>query len=72
MFGTPDQCVEKIIETQKKLGAAAFLAVFNYAGLGEAEAARNQALFAEKVLPRVKAYEPTLDIGLPVLAEAAE
>ncbi len=72
VFGTPDQCVEKIIETQKKLGAAAFLAVFNYAGLGEAEAARNQALFAEKVLPRVKAYEPTLDIGLPVLAEAAE
>jgi len=29
------------------------------------EARRNQALFAEKVLPRLKAIEPGLDIGMP-------
>ncbi len=72
IFGTPDQCVEKIIETQKLLGAAAFLGVFNYSGIGEAEASRNQALFAEKVLPRIKAHEPSLDIGVEELSAAAE
>jgi len=72
VFGTPDQCVEKIIEPQKKLGAGGFLGVFNYSGLGEAEASRNQGLFAEKVLPRLKAYEPNLDICQEQLSIAAE
>ena len=72
IFGTPDECVEKVIETQKKLGAAAYLAVFNYGGLGEAEAIRNRDLFVQKVMPRVKAHEPGLDIGEPAMAQAAE
>jgi alkanesulfonate monooxygenase SsuD/methylene tetrahydromethanopterin reductase-like flavin-dependent oxidoreductase (luciferase family) len=70
VYGTPDECVEKVVAIQKKLGAGAFLGVFNYAGLGEAEAARNQALFAEKVLPRLKAYEPQLGIGEPARVQA--
>lgn len=71
VFGTPDECVEKAMDIQKKLGACGYLAVFNYAGMGEAEATRNQSLFAEKVLPRLKAHEAHLDVGQPVLAEVA-
>jgi len=71
VFGTPDECVEKAMDIQQKLGACAYLAVFNYAGMGEAEATRNQSLFAEKVLPRLKAYESHLDIGQQVPIHAA-
>jgi alkanesulfonate monooxygenase SsuD/methylene tetrahydromethanopterin reductase-like flavin-dependent oxidoreductase (luciferase family) len=70
IYGTPDQCVEKVKAVQQKLGAAGFLAVFNYAGMGEQEALRNQSLFAEKVLPRLKAYEPDLDIAERTLVAA--
>ncbi len=63
VYGTPDQCFERIAEVRKMLGACAFLAVFNYAGMPREEALRNQALFAAKVLPRLKAHAPHLDIG---------
>jgi alkanesulfonate monooxygenase SsuD/methylene tetrahydromethanopterin reductase-like flavin-dependent oxidoreductase (luciferase family) len=72
IWGTPDQCFEKITAIREKLGACAFLAVFNYAGMSSEEAMRNQDLFARKVLPRLKAYEPGLDIGVAPLAAAAE
>jgi alkanesulfonate monooxygenase SsuD/methylene tetrahydromethanopterin reductase-like flavin-dependent oxidoreductase (luciferase family) len=63
VYGTPEQCVERIAEVRRMLGAAAFLGIFNYAGMSAEEAMRNQALFATKVLPRLKALEPGLDIG---------
>jgi hypothetical protein len=34
--------------------------------MSKTEAARNQALFAKSVLPRLKAYQKHLDIGEPV------
>ncbi len=74
VFGTPDQCVEKIAAIREKLGASTFLGIFNYAGMSPAEAKRNQELFAAKVLPRLKAIEPGLDVGdpaAPALAPAA-
>ena len=41
--------------------------------MGEAEATRNQELFAAKVMPRLKALEPDLDIWSPNgMALAAE
>ena len=72
IWGTPDQCFEKITAIREKLGACAFLGVFNYAGMEVAEAKRNQRLFADKVLPRLKAFMPDLDIGSKPLAAAAE
>jgi alkanesulfonate monooxygenase SsuD/methylene tetrahydromethanopterin reductase-like flavin-dependent oxidoreductase (luciferase family) len=72
IWGTPDQCFEKIVAIREKLGACAFLSVFNYAGMEVAEAKRNQRLFADKVLPRLKAFMPDLDIGSKPLAAAAE
>lgn len=65
VYGTPDQCIEQISTIREKLGAGAFLGIFNYAGMPVEEARRNQALFAAKVMPRLKAIEPGLDIGAP-------
>lgn len=65
VYGTPDQCVARIAEVREKLGACGFIAIFNYAGMSADEARRNQRLFADKVLPRLKAIEPGLDIGMP-------
>jgi alkanesulfonate monooxygenase SsuD/methylene tetrahydromethanopterin reductase-like flavin-dependent oxidoreductase (luciferase family) len=71
VFGTPDQCVDKITDIRAKLGAGGFSAVLNFAGMSEAEAGRNQALFAAKVLPRLKSLEPGLDIPSPMTLAAA-
>jgi alkanesulfonate monooxygenase SsuD/methylene tetrahydromethanopterin reductase-like flavin-dependent oxidoreductase (luciferase family) len=65
VYGTPDQCVARIAEVREKLGACGFIAIFNYAGMPAEEAYRNQQLFADKVLPRLKAIAPDMDIGLP-------
>lgn len=72
IWGTPEECYEKIVMVREKLGACAFLAIFNYAGMPVDEARRNQALFAAKVLPRLKAHMPQLDVGARLVAEAAE
>jgi len=72
IWGTPEQCVEKIKAVREQLGACAFLAIFNYAGMPVEEAKRNQALFAAKVLPKLKAYMPDLDVGARAVLEPAE
>jgi hypothetical protein len=65
VFGTPDECFEKIKATRDKVGAAGYIAILNYIDMSREESLRNQTLFAEKVLPRLKAYMPELDIGRP-------
>jgi alkanesulfonate monooxygenase SsuD/methylene tetrahydromethanopterin reductase-like flavin-dependent oxidoreductase (luciferase family) len=73
IYGTPDQCFEKIRKAREDLGAAGFVGVFHYAGMEPEDGRRNQALFATKVLPRLKLLEPGLDIGMPAaLPIAAE
>lgn len=73
VYGTPDECYERIRALRADLGAAAFLGVFSYSGMPAAEAIRNQELFAARVLPRLKALEPDIDISMPMpLAIAAE
>jgi alkanesulfonate monooxygenase SsuD/methylene tetrahydromethanopterin reductase-like flavin-dependent oxidoreductase (luciferase family) len=72
IYGTPDQCFEKIKKVREQLGAAGFLGIFNYAGMDAAEAKRNQELFAAKVLPRLKALEPHLDVGSDAAPEVRE
>ncbi len=54
VWGTPDQCLEKIVNIQKLAGNDTFIAVFSYAGMHHEEALRNQALFARAVMPEVK------------------
>jgi alkanesulfonate monooxygenase SsuD/methylene tetrahydromethanopterin reductase-like flavin-dependent oxidoreductase (luciferase family) len=54
VWGTPVQCVERILELRERLGAATFVGVFSYAGMPAAEAERNLRLFAAEVMPAVR------------------
>jgi len=63
VWGTPEQCVEKIVDISDRTGADGFVGVFSYAGMPAAEAERNMGLFAERVMPALKA--------LPTAAERA-
>jgi len=55
VWGTPDQCVAKIDDIRRRTGCGTYIGVFSYAGMPIVEAQRNMRLFAEKVMPRVKA-----------------
>jgi alkanesulfonate monooxygenase SsuD/methylene tetrahydromethanopterin reductase-like flavin-dependent oxidoreductase (luciferase family) len=57
VWGTPEQVVEEMIENTRRIGGAGVIAVFSYGGMPPAMAKANIRLFAEKVLPRLKAFE---------------
>jgi alkanesulfonate monooxygenase SsuD/methylene tetrahydromethanopterin reductase-like flavin-dependent oxidoreductase (luciferase family) len=54
VWGTPEQCLEKILEVRERVGNDAFVGVFSYAGMPWEEAERNLRLFAARVLPELK------------------
>jgi len=54
IWGTPEQCADKIADRVRRMNAGTFTGVFSYAGMPWNEAERNLRLFAERVLPRVK------------------
>jgi alkanesulfonate monooxygenase SsuD/methylene tetrahydromethanopterin reductase-like flavin-dependent oxidoreductase (luciferase family) len=58
IWGTPDQCYERIVDFTTKLGAETFTGVFSYAGMPYDVAEKNLRLFASDVLPRLKAHAP--------------
>jgi len=55
VYGTPDQCFEKIMDIRSMVGNDTFLAVSSYADMPPAEAERNLRLFAETIKPRLQA-----------------
>ena len=57
VWGTPEQCHAKVVETTKRLGSNTFNAVFSYAGMPYAEAERNMHLFAREVMPTLQELE---------------
>ena len=63
IWGTPDQVYEKIMENQKRADAAGSICIFSYGGMPQELAKQNMQLFAEKVLPRLKAHDVGADIG---------
>jgi alkanesulfonate monooxygenase SsuD/methylene tetrahydromethanopterin reductase-like flavin-dependent oxidoreductase (luciferase family) len=67
VWGTPEQCVEKILDIRRRTGCETYIGVFSYAGMPIAEAERNMRLFARAVMPRLKA----LDAGQPALSATA-
>jgi len=72
IWGTPDVVYERIVEARARADAAAWVGIFSYGGMPYDMARANMTLFAEKVLPRLKAL-PGGDIGLGApLAIAAE
>jgi alkanesulfonate monooxygenase SsuD/methylene tetrahydromethanopterin reductase-like flavin-dependent oxidoreductase (luciferase family) len=65
VVGTPDECFDRIMRTCTLLGTDFFIAHFSSAGQRVEEAERSMHLFAEKVMPRLKAE------GIADLAAAA-
>ena len=61
VWGTPEQCYEKIIDIQKRTGAEAFTGVFSYAGMPYDIAEANLRLFATEVMPQLKKHVPIED-----------
>ena len=54
VWGTPEQCYEKILDIQKRTGAEAFTGVFSYAGMPYDIAEANMRLFATEVMPELQ------------------
>lgn len=61
VWGTPDQCLDRIMQTCDRVGADGFTGVFSYAGMPAEEAERNMRLFADKVAPRLRAVPPAAE-----------
>ena len=54
VYGTPEQCFEKILDVRDRVGNSHFVGVFSYAGMPYDEAERNMRLFATEVMPALK------------------
>jgi alkanesulfonate monooxygenase SsuD/methylene tetrahydromethanopterin reductase-like flavin-dependent oxidoreductase (luciferase family) len=61
IWGTPEQCYEKILDVQKRTGAEAYIGVFSYAGMPYDIAEANMRLFATEVMPELKKHVPIED-----------
>ncbi len=61
VWGTPEQCYDKIIDIQHRTGAEAFTGVFSYAGMPYEEAEASMRLFATEVMPELKKHVPIED-----------
>jgi alkanesulfonate monooxygenase SsuD/methylene tetrahydromethanopterin reductase-like flavin-dependent oxidoreductase (luciferase family) len=57
VWGTPEQCLDKIVDIRERVRSDHFVGVFSYAGMPHEEANRNMRLFAEEVMPKVKKLE---------------
>ena len=58
VWGTPEQCYEKILQIQSGTGAEAFVGVFSYAGMSYEDAEASMRLFAREVMPELKKHVP--------------
>ena len=57
VWGTPEQCYEKILDIRRRTGNTHFVGVFCYAGMPWEEAERNMRLFAREVMPALQKLE---------------
>jgi alkanesulfonate monooxygenase SsuD/methylene tetrahydromethanopterin reductase-like flavin-dependent oxidoreductase (luciferase family) len=76
IWGTPEQCCEKILDVQRRTGAEAFTGVFSYAGMPYDIAEASMRLFASEVMPALKKQVPPEDqliarAGIGEYADAA-
>jgi alkanesulfonate monooxygenase SsuD/methylene tetrahydromethanopterin reductase-like flavin-dependent oxidoreductase (luciferase family) len=54
VWGTPEQCYEKILDVHTRTGNSHYVGVFSYAGMPYDEAERNMRLFAREVMPELQ------------------
>ncbi|HXJ35333.1 MAG TPA: LLM class flavin-dependent oxidoreductase [Candidatus Eisenbacteria bacterium] len=55
VWGTPEQCFDKIMRIRSVTGLEWYNGVFSYAGMPWADVERSMRLFAREVMPRLKA-----------------
>jgi len=70
VWGTPEQCLEKILDVRRRVGNDHFVGVFSYAGMPGDEAERSMRLFAAKVMPALQALPPAPRAAEPVAQPA--
>lgn len=63
VWGTPEQVFDKLAEHQRRADSGGLIGAFSYGGMPHDLARHNVTLFAERVLPRLKALEVGCDIG---------
>jgi len=76
VWGTPEQCLTRILDIQKRTGAEAFNGIFSYGGMPYDLAEQSLRLFAAEVMPELKKLVPLQDqliarAGLGSAADAA-
>lgn len=64
MGGTPDELVEQTAERVRALDAGGVVNLFSFGGMPQAVAQRALDVYAEQVLPWLRAIDPHRDIGL--------
>ncbi len=58
VWGTPEQCYNRIVEVSEKTGSEAFIGVFSYGGMPFDYAEQNLRTFAKEVMPELKKRIP--------------
>jgi len=61
IWGTPEQCVERILEVRRRVGCDTFVGAFSYGGMPYDEAERNLRLFAREVMPVLRAIDEPVE-----------
>ena len=56
VYGTPEQCYGKIVDSMKRTAGEGFIAVLSYAGMPYDLAEENIRLFARDVAPELKKF----------------
>jgi alkanesulfonate monooxygenase SsuD/methylene tetrahydromethanopterin reductase-like flavin-dependent oxidoreductase (luciferase family) len=64
VWGTPEQVAEQIITNVKRIDAAGVISIFSYGGMPPDEVQESIRLFAEHVLPVLKAHDTGAEVGL--------
>ncbi len=70
VWGTPEQCYQRILDIHARTGNSHFVGVFSYAGMPFDEAERNLRLFAKEVRPALQNLQAKP--ATPVLPDSSE
>jgi alkanesulfonate monooxygenase SsuD/methylene tetrahydromethanopterin reductase-like flavin-dependent oxidoreductase (luciferase family) len=61
VWGTPEQCHQKIVDTMERTGGEAFTGVFSYGGMPYEIAEESLRLFVSEVMPELRKHLPRED-----------
>src|SRR5690242_4240005 len=69
VWGTPEQCYEKILDIHARTGNSHYVGVFSYAGMPYEDAEQNMRIFAKEVMPALQKHEAKPVGARPAAAE---